>query len=227
MADEQICIPSEHLFALLYVKRDLLPSGEGEGEEGEEPDLELVRLRADIASADRYKEPLDPDRALDPALADAYWDHAFGCNACRCLLIEDGPDARLPLTEDQVVKVQEDADEKRAALKVKFFIDLTIGTGFFFGAFATMQVINNKKFADNGETTLRAAGPAEIDPLYILFVALILVSSWFLAEAYSISRELWVDFTAWKRAVPVVGKAWADKSKNKAEAGKKTKNKVE
>ena len=45
------------------------------------------------------------------------------------------------------------------------------------------------------------------------FMALLLFAAWFLAEAWVDARTLgWFDMTSWKRAVPVVGKKWAEKS---------------
>ena len=47
----------------------------------------------------------------------------------------------------------------------------------------------------------------------------VFVSAWFLAECYTIARELWIDFTAWKKAVPLIGKRWAAKGKPSADGG--------
>ncbi len=52
------------------------------------------------------------------------------------------------------------------------------------------------------------------------FVVLLLIASWFLAESYTIARDLWIDFDAWKRAVPVVGQKWADRDKKRKQQDK-------
>lgn len=203
------CVPREHLFALLFAKRDALPTGEEEG-----ADKELVLLREDLAEIDRFKQPFAPEFHLGPETADAYWAHALQCVSCKMMLIEDGPDSRPPKTEGEIAAETQKAEDKVAKLKIKFAISLTVGLVFFSGAFATITHIRNKQYAPKPEQVLTQV-KQEIDPLYFLFAILIFVASWFLAEAYGIARELWVDFTAWKRAVPVIGKKWAEKSKTK------------
>ncbi|HBP17765.1 MAG TPA: hypothetical protein DEA08_08225 [Planctomycetes bacterium] len=203
------CVPREHLFALLFAKRDALPTGEEE-----DADKELVLLREDLAEIDRFKRPFAAEFQLGPETADAYWAHALQCVSCKGMLIEDGPDARPPKTEGEIAAETQKAEDKVTKLKIKFAISLTVGLVFFSGAFATITHIRNKQYAPKPEQVLTQV-KQEIDPLYFLFAILIFVASWFLAEAYGIARELWVDFTAWKRAVPVIGKKWAEKSKNK------------
>lgn len=214
--DPDAHVEKSHLFALLYVQRHELPTGENEDD-----DTELVRLRQDIDSADRYQAPLADELRLGPETVARYWAHAFECNACRCLLLEDGPDARPPQTEQEVVSQAAAEDERRQKLKVKFAIDTVLGTGFFIGATVTINVMRAKK-PDETKGPEMTSGKFQIDPLAFLFMGLILVASWFLAEAYGIAKELWVDFSAWKKAVPVVGKAWHAKGvAKKLEASKR------
>lgn len=211
-------VPREHLFALLYAKRDLLPTGEGEGD-----DHELVRLRQDLQGQERYSLSLAPELALGPETAARYWDHAWGgCNACRCLLLEDGPDARPPKTGAEVAAEARKAEEEREKLVVKFWIDIVVGTAFFIGGTVAINVVRSRQSQEIEGPQLQAAKGFQIDPLAVVFMACILIASWFLAEAYGIARQLWVDFTAWKRAVPVIGKRWAAKGKGGA-AGPKAK----
>lgn len=198
-----------HLFALLYVQRDELPDGEGEDDDGE-----MVRLRQDIVDGDRYKQPLPEELRLGPDTVARYWAHALDCLQCRCLLLEDGPGARPPETQSEIVSKAQAEDERRQKLKIKFAIDTVLGTGFFVGATVVINVMRAKKPDDNSGDQL-ASGKFQIDPLAFAFMGLILVSSWFLAEAYGIAKELWIDFSAWKKAVPVVGKAWHAKGKKK------------
>ena len=200
-----------HLFALLYAQRELLPSGEEE-----EHDVEQARLRQDIADSDRYKEALPDELRLGPETLARYWAHAWDCTQCRCLLLEDGPGARPPQTESEIVSLALAEDERRQKLKVKFAIDCVLGVGFFVGSTIVINTMRAKKPDDNAGPQL-SSGKFQIDPLAFLFMGLILVASWFLAEAYGIAKELWIDFSAWKKAVPVVGKAWHAKGKKKAE----------
>lgn len=214
-ADPDAHVEKSHLFALLYVKREELPTGEGEDE-----DLELVRLRQDLDSAERYKGPLLEEHRLGPATIERYWAHALSCNACRCLILEDGPDARPPKTEAEVVSQAAAEEERKKKLKIKFAIDTVLGTALFIGATVTINIMRAPKDTDEGPQL--ASGKMELDPMAILFMALILAASWFLAEAYGIAKELWVDFSAWKKAVPVVGKAWHAKGvAKKLEQGKR------
>jgi len=200
--DPDAHVEKTHLFALLYVQRDELPTGEGEDD-----DKELVRLRQDIDASDRYRQPLSDELRLGPDTVARYWAHAFTCNQCRCLLLEDGPDARPPQTEQQVVSQAAAEEERRKKLKVKFAIDTVLGTGFFIGATVTINIMRTKKDEPDKGPEI-SSGKMQIDPMAFLFMGLILVASWFFAEAYGIAKELWVDFSAWKKAVPVVGKAW-------------------
>lgn len=207
--DPDAHVERNHLFALLYVKWTELPNGEGEDD-----DKEMVRLRTDIEGADRFKQPLLDELRIGPVTADRYWAHAWGgCNQCRCFLLEDGPDARPPQTGAQLVSDAAAAEERRKKQKIKFFVDVVLGTGFFVGATVTINILKAPKETTDGPEM--SSGKFEIDPLAFLFMALILVASWFFAEAYGIAKELWVDFSAWKKAVPVVGKAWHAKGVNK------------
>ncbi|MBL4844884.1 MAG: hypothetical protein JKY65_05095 [Planctomycetes bacterium] len=205
-------VDSAHVFALLYVQRELLPTGEEE----EEFDKELARLRQDIEDSDRYKEPLPEELRLGPDTVARYWAHAWDCTLCRCLLLEDGPGARPPQTQSEKVSLALAEDERRQKLKIKFAIDCVLGTGFFIGSTVVINHMRAKKPDDDAGPQL-ASGQFQIDPMAFLFMGLILVASWFLAEAYGIAKELWIDFSAWKKAVPLVGKAWHAKGKKKVE----------
>ncbi|MGE0707185.1 MAG: hypothetical protein AB7N76_16770 [Planctomycetota bacterium] len=218
MASEtQTCVPPEHLFALLWAKREELPRAGDELPEGQTLDAELARLRADLDESERYKKPLPAEFQLGPETLASYWEHVQGCAACRCTLIEDGPTARPPKTEAEAAAEEQREVEKEESLKWKFGVDLTVGLIAFGGAFFTINYIRHKEYAtiDQAQSTIGALQEKQIDPLYLLFAVLILVASWFLAEAYGIARELWVDFTPWKRAVPLIGKKWAEKSGKK------------
>ena len=211
-------VPREHLFALLYAKRDLLPTGEGEDD-----DLEQVRLSADLKGQERYSLPLEAELAIGPDTANRYWEHAWGgCNQCRCLLLEDGPDARPRKTGAQVAADAKKAEEEREKLVVKFWIDVVVGTAFFIGGTVAINVLRSRQAQEIEGPQLQASKGFQVDPLAVVFMACILVASWFLAEAYGIARQLWVDFTAWKRAVPVIGKRWAAKGKGSGGGGAKS-----
>ncbi len=201
----------EQLFALLWANtakaKDKTP-------EGEEVDVELARMFDDM-DAERFGKPLPAAQQLGPETAARLWDHCFVCAECRLLLLEDGPGSRPPKTEAEVAQEVVDKDAIHRGKVIKFWKDLVIGTAAFGGAWWCMQTIQNKKMLGIDGPVLQSVGPKEIDPLWYAFMVGILIASWFLAEAYSIARDLWIDFDAWKRAVPVVGKKWADRDKEK------------
>ncbi|RMG10443.1 MAG: hypothetical protein D6731_17410 [Planctomycetota bacterium] len=209
--------PPEHvrpdqLFALLWANKDKRPPNEGEG-----ADPELARMFDDMD--ERFDTPPPPEHRLGPETCARLWEHAIACPDCRLLLIEDGPGARPPKTAAQLEQEQLDRDEQRRKQVIKFWIDLIVGTAFFAGAFVTLQIIRGAKVVDQAETTLRAVRDKPLDPRYVLFAILILGASWFLAEAYTIARDLWIDFTAWKRAVPIIGEKWVERDKRKKRGG--------
>jgi hypothetical protein len=192
----------EQLFALLWANKDNRPPAEGEG-----ADAELTRMFNDMD--DRFQRSLAPEHRLGSETAERLWEHAVVCDQCRMLLLEDGPGSRPPKTEAEVQQEVSDKEAKRKQKVIRFWIDLVVGIGAFMGAFTTARIIESKKPKETAEEVLRSVNDAQIDPLWYLFAVLILVASWFLAEAYSIARDLWIDFRAWKSAVPVIGKKWA------------------
>ena len=209
-------IQPEKLFALLWANQDKKPAPlVGDEEEG---DLELKRMFDDMG--ERFEKSLAPEHRLGPETAARLWEHSLDCKTCRLLLLEDGPGSRPPKTQ---AEIQTDFDTKEKAHKkkvVKFWIDLVVGGGAFGGAFWCMQTIRAKEAMGPVGPVLQSVGPKQIDPLWYGFVVLLLIASWFLAESYTIARDLWIDFDAWKRAVPVVGKKWADRDKKKNQQGK-------
>lgn len=211
MSDAAEHIRPEQLFALIWARREQAPPDEGDG-----ADPELARLFRDLG--ERYREPLAPELRLGPETVERWWAHAGECEDCRMRILEDGPDAKPPQTQAEKAAVVRRAEDQRAAEVRKFWVDLVIGSAAFFGAYGCMYKIRAKQFAEREEVQEGALkrDPSEgkpIDPLWYGFMGGILVAAWFLAEAYTIARKLWIDFTAWKRAVPIVGKRWAAKGK--------------
>ncbi len=203
----------EQLFALIWAHRGEAPPAEAEG-----ADPELARMFRELG--ERYQEPLAPELRLGPETAARWWAHATGreCQQCRMLLLEDGPGARPPKTEAERAQEVQQAEDERAKDVRRFWVDLAIGGAAFSGAYVCIVTIRSKEAQREAQPVeVLQADPRDqvkqIDPLWFGFIAGILVASWFLAEAYSIARRLWIDFTAWKRAVPVIGKRWAAKGK--------------
>ena len=173
----------------------------------------MTRLFGDLD--ERFFKPLAPEFQLGPETAKRHWEHALTCPDCRLMLLEDGPGSRAPKTKGEVQKEVEDKDAARRKKVVKFFVDLALGLLAFSGAFWCMQEIRGKELMGPDGPVIAGTGPKDIDPLWYAFIVALLIASWFLAEAYVLARDLWIDFDAWKRAVPVIGKAWADRDKSK------------
>ncbi len=201
-------LPPAQLFALIWSQRkaDL-------AEEGQEPDAELVRLFKGMA--ERLLEPLAAEHRLGPETARRLWEHALSCSACRMLLLEDGPESEAPKTASEEAQEEQRLEDKRKEQVKSFWINLVVGSAAFAGAFYCINDIRSREaqVIDVSGGTISAIGNAPMDPMWFGFAGSILVASWFLAEAYTLAKDLWIDFTAWKRAVPVVGKKWAAKGK--------------
>lgn len=205
--------PSQ-LFALLWANRENAPPKEGEG-----ADPELARMFGDMD--ERFRAPLAPEQRLGPETSARLWEHSLVCEQCRMQLLEDGPGSRPPRTKAEIVKEVEDKDAVRRGKKTKFFVNAIVGTGAFLGAFWCMQTINNKNLGGPDGPIMEGVGPKQIDPLWYAFVVLILIASWFLAEGYVLAKDLWIDFTAWKGAVPLIGKKWVERDKRREQEQKR------
>jgi len=208
MSDAVEHIRPEQLFALVWAHRDQAPP---------EDDPEMARMFRDLD--ERYRGPLAPELRLGPETAASWWAHAGQCQDCRMRILEDGPDARPPRTSAEVAADAQRAEDQRNAEVRRFWVDLVVGTAAFSGAYACIYKIRAKQFAEReqqGDGVLKRDPrdmAKQIDPLWYGFMGGILVAAWFLAEAYTIARKLWIDFTAWKRAVPIIGKRWVAKGK--------------
>ena len=212
-------IPKTQLFALVWALRKEPPPADGE----EGADAELNRMLRTLDDA--YDRPLPPEFRLGPESMARYMAHQKACEDCRMMLVEDAPDARPPKTESEKQAEAQGEIDKRKQLVIKFWRDVTLGVGGFGGAQFCFIKFQQKRFAqqDDGGPALEAKQGFQIDPLMMGFMSLLLFAAWFLAEAWVDARTLgWFDMTNWKRAVPVVGKKWAEKSiKAKLEQTKK------
>ena len=202
-------IPKVQLYALVWaIKQDPPPK---DGEEGADTELNRTLRALD----DAYDKNLAAEFRLGPETVQRYLEHQRGCDDCRMMLLEDAPDARPPKTEDEKQADVKREEDERKALVLRFWRDIGCGVGGFGGAQFCLIKYRQKKFAAAQEDgpRLEAKEGFKIDPLMMGFMALLLFAAWFLAEAWVDARTLgWFDLTSWKRAVPVVGKAWADRA---------------
>ena len=205
-------IPREQLFALMHALRASPPPTEGEG-----ADPELADTVAKLG--EQFRSPLPPEHRLGPETASRLLAHARACQTCRCLLLEDGPAARPPKTAADVQSEVVLAEEQRKKKVIKFWTCASIGLVTFVGSQIVFYERGWKELKEGEGAKLTTdptdQGGREIDPLLMLGVALILVAAWTIAESYVLARELWLDWTRLKAAVPVIGRRWAEKGKPK------------
>jgi hypothetical protein len=205
---EQVHLRQEQLFALVWAIKDTPPPSEGEG-----ADLELARALRDLPDA--YQAPLAVDHRLGPETVQRLMEHTRGCKPCRMMLIEDGPGSRLPRTEGDIAAEVSRKEEARAKQVKRFWLGTTGGVASFVAGQIVFDVWRDKhrQPVETAAETLkidpRDKPAREIDPLMLGGIALIIVAAVLITDAYMIARELWIDFTRWKRAVPIIGKKWA------------------
>ncbi len=204
------------LYPILYVLKGRPPPSEGEGAY---PELaSLVKTLPD-----RFLELPPKEEQLTRKQVERAVDHIRDCRPCNVMVFEDGPASKPPKTKEEIAK-EESVAEKRRREKVKQF--------WVFGGFGSAGIISSQVVAYiwQNKDVEGVAGDVDIletnqqldrkiDPLLFLFVILVLIGSVGVAYAYTLARELgWIEFTAWKRAVPVIGAAWAERDlKRKAE----------
>lgn len=201
----------DHLHAFVHAIKSDPPSLN-------DPDKDTQLERMLRTLPDAFDEPLPPAFQLGPETVQRLIEDVRRHEHSFMLLVEDGPHTRRPKTDDEVKTEEQRAEEKRRAQKIKFFVDAGLGTGAFFGAQYTFSAWRQKRqeqIVDDAGGALTQKKQFQIDPVFVGAVMLVFVAAWFLAEAYTIARELWIDFTAWKRAVPIIGKKWVERDKAK------------
>lgn len=215
MTDEEHLRPQQ-LFPLMWAIKDRPPPAEGEG-----ADVELARALRDLPDA--YQAPLPVDHRLGPDTVERLMQHTRACKQCRMMLLEDGPGSRLPRTQGDIAAEATRREEERQQKVKRFWIGATGGVASFVAGQIVFDVWRDKHrvVADTATEALkidpRDKPAREIDPLMLGGIALIIVAAVLITDAYMIARELWIDFTRWKRAVPLIGKAWAARDANKGQ----------
>ena len=158
----------------------------------------------DILSADQVRQ---------------FVQHAGECKDCMIMLLEDGAAAKRKKTAEDLGREKKKRDSKLRKLTIKFFFSLTYGVGSFIVAKLALEKYHLDQLAKIAKDKQQLKSPFDptggLDPLQILALLLIFVAAWGLAECWRIATTLWIDFDKAKRAVPVIGKAWAERSKRK------------
>ena len=218
MADDQDAhLEKDQLFALVWAIKDSPPPAEGEG-----ADPELARALRDLPEA--FQAPLAMDHRLGPETVERLMAHTKACADCRMLLLEDGPGARPPRTEADIVAEAAAREAARKRMVVRFWLTATGGTGAFIAAQIVFQIWRERhavKAEGTDQAKLKSVQDKgrEIDPVMLGGMALVVVAAFLIADAYTIARELWIDFTRWKQAVPVIGKKWAERDRRRQLGG--------
>lgn len=215
--DQDAHLRQDQLFALVWAIKDAPPPVEGEG-----GDPELARALRDLPEA--FHAPLAMEHRLGPETVERLMAHTRACHACRMMLIEDGPGARPPKTEADIVAEAAAREAARRRMVVRFWLDAVGGTATFIAAQVVFQIWRERhavKPEGNDEARLKSVNDKarEIDPVMLGGIALVVVAAFLLADAYTIARELWIDFTRWKQAVPIIGKKWAERDKRRQLGG--------
>lgn len=216
--DQDAHLRHDQLFPLVWAIKDSPPPSEGEG-----ADPELARALRDLPEA--FHAPLAMEHRLGPDTVERLMTHTRACHACRMQLLEDGPSARPPRTEADIVAEAAAREAARKRMVVRFWLTATGGTASFIAAQVVFQIWREKhavKAEGTDEARLKTDHrdkPREIDPVMLGGIALVVVAAFLIADAYTIARELWIDFTRWKQAVPVIGKKWAERDKRRQLGG--------
>lgn len=216
--DQDAHLRQDQLFALVWAIKDTPPPAEGEG-----ADPELARALRDLPEA--FQAPLAVEHRLGPETVERLMAHTKGCHECRMLLLEDGPGACPPKTEADVVAEAAAREAARRRMVVRFWLTATGGAASFVAAQVVFQIWRERhavkaEGTDQArlKTDFRDKG-REIDPVMLGGIALVVVAAFLIADAYTIARELWIDFTRWKAAVPVIGKKWVERDKRRQLGG--------
>lgn len=108
---------------------------------------------------------------------------------------------------------------------MRFWLTSTGGAASFVAAQVVFQIWRERhavkaEGTDQArlKTDFREKG-REIDPVMLGGIALVVVAAFLIADAYTIARELWIDFSRWKAAVPVIGKKWVERDKRRQLGG--------
>lgn len=137
-------------------------------------------------------------------------------------IYEDGPFAKRAKTQVDLKSEQDEEEARIAALKREFFISIgysipaIVGSRTFFGWYADWQRSQRNQ---KEEAVIQTTNKPQLlmHPYQMGGFALILVAAWGMATAWQIANEVWIDWTNAKAAIPVIGKAWAERSKKAKE----------
>ena len=140
-------------------------------------------------------------------------------------LVEDGPTAKRPKTEAEI-REEELAEEARIQRMIrKFWISGPLAILFFMAAIGVTiwdAGYRNERVDPERGATLTRGVESTFDPVLAAIMGLVVIASWCGVEAWLVAKVLWFDGERVKAAVPVIGKAWAERSKRKKREAEKS-----
>ncbi len=177
---------------------------------------------------DDARERKAPLRLLTEDRVRAAMKHTAGCNQCQMLVYEEGPYAKRPQTEEELAQERGLLDEEERKLAWRFGLCTASGFAAFIGANFALRYAK-----EIGRTPIIGEGPAiggqhqfQLNPLHALFMVLLVIAAFSLAESWRTANLLWLDWSRAKEAVPLIGKRWAARGRRKkAEAIKREQGK--
>lgn len=207
--NEPEILSDAHLYAFVWQLAKDPPPEEGEG-----ADQELARMVRDLPV--HFRETLPAEFRLGEETYAKHRERVREEGPARMQLVEDGPYSRRPKTEDEVEVERQDEERIRRGKVWRFWVSAVLGLGGFFGSQFLFHLYRVARMAEPVEgPVMDAKRGLEMDWRLMTGMMAILVAAWFLADAYVMARELWLDWTKLKAAVPVIGKKWAEKGKQK------------
>ncbi|MCA8959759.1 MAG: hypothetical protein KDC38_04575 [Planctomycetes bacterium] len=161
--------------------------------------------------------PVAPEKQVTPERVKAILKGMKHQPDIRLAVVEDGPNAKRPKTAQEMAAERQEAEDEADRLFRKFLISASYGIcalilGFsLFIAYATRDIEQREVTGP----TIEGEQVRSLHPLEIGGLVCIAIASWGIAEAIIIAKNHWADFDRVKEAVPVVGKAWARRTRRK------------
>ncbi|MCA8922361.1 MAG: hypothetical protein KDD82_11165 [Planctomycetes bacterium] len=209
MTDPETTLSDAQLHAFVWQLAKDPPPETGEG-----ADEELARMVRDLPV--HFREPLPAEFRLGPETYAAHRERVRVEGPARMQLVEDGPYSKRPKTAGEKDVEAKDEERIRKGKVIRFYTSAVLGVSGFFGSQFLFHLYRNRHAdLDVSGPVMEARRGLEMDWRLMGGFMAILVAAWFLADAYVMARELWLDWTKLKAAVPVIGKKWAEKSKKK------------
>ncbi|MFN0058161.1 MAG: hypothetical protein ACKVX7_06855 [Planctomycetota bacterium] len=208
-------LKAEQLYPLMYALRRHARGDETIADL--ELPTELTRLLARMAR-DRGAPPLlEPETPLSPKRVGQIVLHITECAECQMLVYETGSAARRPPTAAELKAEELAALANEHKLKRNFCIHAVLAFVCFIAGYAVLSNYYNRprEQAAAGPVLTTNEAPKGMHPQEMAGLALLMVTAYSVASGWMIANTLWLDYTRMKRAVPFIGKRWAERSRKR------------